>query len=261
MFYEGPGAGAGAAAAAPYTVEGTIDFLKGLAFEIDVEKTPVSYVFEADESDMQLRQLITVNATKADGTPYWSQVFYRSSGTSSKSQETWFPVVAITPRVFVKGIPHIATWFHEHDKMWNPRFPSSGDLPKRFLMFSFLLASNQLEEIKKETINKLWKELQPVKKDILTALKGLLNDPDMQSKLKTFIPKDPTLLKESSPGSYEKINMWIGGDNYTGRPARDIAANDETGLFLGGKRRPFSSKRKHTKKRCIMRRNTRRHRK
>jgi hypothetical protein len=252
MFYEGPGAGAGIAATGSKSEE-TIDFLRGLTFEIDREKTPVSYMFEADESDMQLRQLITVNATKADGTPYWSQVFYRSSGTSSKAQETWFPVVAITPKAFVKGISITADWFYEYDKMWNPRFPSSGDLPKRFLAFSFLLASNELEEIKRETLDKLGKQLQPAKKEILTALKDILNDPDMQSKLKTFIPKDPTLLKESSPGSYENINIWIGGDNYTGRSAIDIAANDESGRLLGGKRR-------HTRKKRVGRKRTRRYR-
>lgn len=251
MFYAGAGAGAGAAAA--NSVEETVDFLKGLTFEIDTEKTPASYLVDSDSSDKQLRQLITVNAKSADGTPYWSQVFYRSSGTSSKAKETWFPLAAVTNRAFIKGISITADWFREHDKMWNPRLPSSGDLPKRFLMFSFLLASNELEGIQEDTLHKLEKQLQPAKRGILKDITVILNDPSMQSKRKEFIPKDPTLLKESSPGSYDKVNIWIGGDNFTGRSAIDIAANDEGGM-LGGKRKCTR------KKRVGRRQRTRRHR-
>lgn len=212
----GAGAGAGAGAGGAGSAANAIAFLSSLTFTIDTEKEPVSYLFEAED---QTRQLITVIATKPNGSEYWRQVFYNSSGTASRIKDAWFPISAIIPGEagFYKKDPPLAARFKENDILYQPSgLVRENDMRVRIKTFSFLLAILGLvsDDVATDIIKKLSiSALTPLQKEILGGI--IAND--KIGSLRESIPKEAVLLQHETTGAYETINNWIGGDNYTGQ--------------------------------------------
>jgi hypothetical protein len=252
----GAGAGAGAGSESLSDEENTaVGFLSSLSFEIDTSKRPISYLFESE--DRQKRQLIVVIAKEPNGSMYWRQVFYKSSGTSSGIEGAWFPISAVIPGPagFYKKDPVANEHFKEYDRLYNKSqiISDDNDIRVRIKTFSFLLAIRQLvsDEVFNALLTKLTNyRLKAAFNTLQNKVLSLIGSGSFgeSGELTKSIPKEVTHLSSIGSSSYETINNWIGSDNYSGQ------LPFMRGLYGGGRRK------RHTRKHRPHKRHTRRQR-
>jgi hypothetical protein len=239
--------------------EDPVAFLKSLRFEVDVTKTPSSYMF-APHDDVA-RQIITVVAKNPDNTDYWRQVFYKSTGTGSHTKGTWYPISAIIggEAGLLKKDSVSPMIFYDFDRLYRPEATvGRNDIRVRVKTISFLLAINELVE--KDTfdivLGKLEKIMEgnPSYRKQIGILQALADHFEERSTaLIDTIPKEVVWIYDE-PADYTTINNWIGIDNYTGlHPSARVR-------YGGGKRskhpryrhktrKHSQTKRRHTKRR------------
>jgi hypothetical protein len=210
------------------------------------------------------RLIKRVTAKRADGSTFWTQVFYRSSGKSSHYNGVWFPFLGISIRrgapYFTKGLPYPKSWpvkdrFQKHERISD----KDSELIGRFGTRSFLLAAN--------TFNALSNDPEHLDEIVTRIFEGVVPEA-VDPKLQTIIlgntkydnekwDKLAATLPSASP---EDVNKFIGSDiyiNYGKEDGLDLSKIPIPDFFSmeGGRRsrrHKSKSRRKHT--RCRRRR-------
>jgi hypothetical protein len=206
------------------------------------------YTITTKEEGMTVtRDVVMVKAKFSDGTVFWKQPFYKSSGTSSGVQGIWFPFLAITQDAYVKGVAVPPEW-PNLDKLYTPGGMSREKIsPKlRILAYSFLIASYKLlvpviDDTRQQTIH----PKEQIEK-FIKALRGEITDKELFDTITTWLytqdsvlPTDPPLNAKVISGltteDYNEINEWIGEDIYInyGRTGKLISSTDLTGSGYG----------------------------
>jgi hypothetical protein len=164
------------------------------------------------------RLIKRVTAKHADGSTFWTQVFYRSSGKSSHYNGVWFPFLGISIRrgapYFTKGLPYPKSWpskdrFQKRERISD----KDSELIGRFGTRSFLLAANALNALSNDPeqlddiVTRIFEGVVPEAVDpkLQTIILGNTKyDNEKWEKLTTTLPR-------ASP---EDVNKFVGRDIY-----------------------------------------------
>jgi hypothetical protein len=202
-----------------------IDWLKSLTFSI-ADKDPPMFEITTEEGkkrEVVTREVVMVEAKFSDDTVFWRQPFYRSSGTSSRQENTWFPFLGINETAFVKGDAVPGDW-PSNDRLYaaNQLGFDENSLKRRSVAYSFLVASNNLQKIDTTLIDRLSREvnnkilLEQVVKNVLTERVELDIDTP-RKKIEKIRIKSSTADADAdadADAQYATINNWIGTDIY-----------------------------------------------
>jgi len=215
------------------------------------------------------RLIKKVTAYREDGSEYWTQVFYRSTGSNSSFPGVWFPFLGIGSNggrsYFAKELPLPLSW-PEEDKLKLKRTTEAGgvlaktrELESRFLARSFLLGANAIsalhpnEVYRKDYMEHMFHSgLNPEKVDARLAEIIILNN-----EFNDFEEE----YKNTMPSSDKEINTFIGKDiyiNYDGELSVNLSAFN--GLpnfpknFRGGRRSSTRKSRRSSSTRKSQRR-------
>jgi hypothetical protein len=244
------GTAAAGAAAAP--VESS-DWIAALTFEIHADTVRFK--------DVDGPRLIKkVTARHPDGTPFWTQAFYRSSGRNSKFRGVWFPFLGISLKrgapYFTKGLAYPASWpahdiFHKKERISD----ADHELIGRFGTRSFLLAANALNalsedaETRDEIASRIFEGVEPEPVD--PVLQTLVSDNGAYDDA-TWKRMEDT-LPESPPA---EVNRFVGADIYVNYGKMDGRLNLSAGpmpnffSLEGGRRRRSSRRRGPRERKC-----------
>lgn len=217
------------------------------------------------------RLIKKVTAYRDDGSEYWTQAFYRSTGINSSFPNIWFPFLGISKKdgrlYYSKDILLPKSWPREDnlqiDKSMTHVREKTVEFAERLIARSFLLGSNAISALNSESLtrNHLMELL------FQRGLKEETVDPTISSIItknddfKTFADEYGS-LKESTE---KEINDYIGKDiyiNYGRNSPINLSSFNELpnynkNLRGGGSSRKRSSTRKRS---SIKKRLTRRSR-
>jgi hypothetical protein len=225
-------AAAGRNNARPKKLPPIVEILQGLTFSLK-KKPGYPRMFTQTTTEMGKeveRDFLMLKARFADGSLFWRQPFYRSSGTASGFPGMWFPFLALRSDAIVKGDAVPSDWL-ENDRLY-----SAGELardqnsPKRrILAYSFLVASNALNPIPDGFIRALRRELRfPELLDTvnINVLEGVER-----------LDLEPAYKDRREGATNSEINAWIGTDIYLNykREGHLITAEDRASDDYGKK--------------------------
>jgi hypothetical protein len=175
------------------------------------------------------RLIKKVTARRPDGTVFWTQGFYRSSGKSSRFKNVWFPFLGISLRLsgatyFTKGLRFPESWPAE-DRFNKKEFISdrTSELISRFGTRSFLLAANALNALSDDP-----EQLDDMVSQIFEGVVPEDVDPVIQKILVENTGYDDAkwaaLVSGLHDATPEEVNKFIGSDIYInyGKPGAEL---------------------------------------
>jgi hypothetical protein len=182
------------------------------------------------------RLVVVIHAKKGDGTPVWSQAFYRSSGSNSLFGDVWFPFYGIVARqkqsspemgttYLQKSLPFPKSW-PKYDfislipnALYSPTDGKGGEFQERMQLRSFILASAHIglqgggKDYRAKFIEILRRNICPRKadEDIQKRIEESLRVPDPYDK---YYEKDEKGKYIFPNHTIPEINDFI-GENLT----------------------------------------------
>ena len=215
------------------------------------------------------RLIKKVTAYREDGTEYWTQAFYRSTGSNSKFPGFWFPFLGISmkdgKKYYSKDISLPSGWPAEDRLKLKKQLSELGviradtrELADRFLARSFLLGANAISALlpdkdqRASIMERMFDSaLQPQAVDSTLAEIITQNDG-----FKDFKEDYNNIM----PSSDKTVNMFIGRDIYINYDnTKSVNLSSFNGLpnynknLRGGYRRRSIKKRSSIKKRLTRR--------